>query len=207
MLGPVVKRLRHRPFTAVTRVRFPSGSPRQKPNFWVRFFLFLIPRSAGGRPFSPQPHSRFTRKQDLLLKLLVLWGIAAKKQPFRLFFLAYSGNTGLLPCFIKSREAKKEMLNDDLNGRQIRGDGRASSEATDSHPGHHEKRSRHRVPASFFFVVLRKEGNRRKRCWMTTWMVVRSTAMGERLENRIDFQLLLEKSSPTELLFLHRNVL
>ena len=24
--GPVVKRLRHRPFTAVTRVRFPSGS-------------------------------------------------------------------------------------------------------------------------------------------------------------------------------------
>ena len=26
-LGPVVKRLRHRPFTAVTRVRFPSGSP------------------------------------------------------------------------------------------------------------------------------------------------------------------------------------
>ena len=25
--GPVVKRLRHRPFTAVTRVRFPSGSP------------------------------------------------------------------------------------------------------------------------------------------------------------------------------------
>ena len=25
-LGPVVKRLRHRPFTAVTRVRFSSGS-------------------------------------------------------------------------------------------------------------------------------------------------------------------------------------
>ncbi len=25
--GPVVKRLRHRPFTAVTRVRFPHGSP------------------------------------------------------------------------------------------------------------------------------------------------------------------------------------
>ena len=25
--GPVVKRLRHRPFTAVTRVRFSSGSP------------------------------------------------------------------------------------------------------------------------------------------------------------------------------------
>ena len=26
--GPVVKRLRHRPFTAVTRVRFPFGSPK-----------------------------------------------------------------------------------------------------------------------------------------------------------------------------------
>ena len=26
LYGPVVKRLRHRPFTAVTRVRFPSGS-------------------------------------------------------------------------------------------------------------------------------------------------------------------------------------
>ena len=28
--GPVVKRLRHRPFTAVTRVRFPSGSVARK---------------------------------------------------------------------------------------------------------------------------------------------------------------------------------
>ena len=27
--GPVVKRLRHRPFTAVTRVRFSSGSPKK----------------------------------------------------------------------------------------------------------------------------------------------------------------------------------
>ncbi len=28
LYGPVVKRLRHRPFTAVTRVRFSSGSPK-----------------------------------------------------------------------------------------------------------------------------------------------------------------------------------
>ena len=28
LFGPVVKRLRHRPFTAVTRVRFSSGSPQ-----------------------------------------------------------------------------------------------------------------------------------------------------------------------------------
>ena len=42
--GPVVKRLRHRPFTAVTRVRFSSGSPqelegKQSPIGW----LFLYP--------------------------------------------------------------------------------------------------------------------------------------------------------------------
>ena len=28
--GPLVKRLRHRPFTAVTWVRFPYGSPKHK---------------------------------------------------------------------------------------------------------------------------------------------------------------------------------
>ena len=31
-LGPLVKRLRHRPFTAVTGVRFPYGSPKQNAN-------------------------------------------------------------------------------------------------------------------------------------------------------------------------------
>ncbi len=35
--GPVVKRLRHRPFTAVTRVRFPSGSPPYKLSEQIRF--------------------------------------------------------------------------------------------------------------------------------------------------------------------------
>ena len=39
--GPVVKRLRHRPFTAVIRVRFPSGSP-------------FFPRYNRG-PFFPEP--------------------------------------------------------------------------------------------------------------------------------------------------------
>ena len=37
--GPLVKRLRHRPFTAVTWVRFPYGSPKKTPPFWVVFFL------------------------------------------------------------------------------------------------------------------------------------------------------------------------
>ncbi len=39
--GPVVKRLRHRPFTAVTRVRFPSGSPKTAIMRMVAVFLFL----------------------------------------------------------------------------------------------------------------------------------------------------------------------
>ncbi len=44
--GPVVKRLRHGPFTAVTRVRFPSGSPKKnRPanetcGFFGRFFVW-----------------------------------------------------------------------------------------------------------------------------------------------------------------------
>ena len=40
--GPVVKRLRHRPFTAVTRVRFSSGSPQSTcRNTGAFFFVFL----------------------------------------------------------------------------------------------------------------------------------------------------------------------
>src|SRR5699024_5185840 len=31
--GPLVKRLRHRPFTAVTRVQFPSGPSREPPAY------------------------------------------------------------------------------------------------------------------------------------------------------------------------------
>ena len=41
--GPVVKRLRHRPFTAVTRVRFSSGSPESAGSQVARAFLFLLP--------------------------------------------------------------------------------------------------------------------------------------------------------------------
>ena len=39
--GPLVKRLRHRPFTAVTWVRFPYGSPKQTyPNYFVTNKVF-----------------------------------------------------------------------------------------------------------------------------------------------------------------------
>ena len=40
--GPVVKRLRHRPFTAVTRVRFSSGSP-EKSTLRRAFFNEINP--------------------------------------------------------------------------------------------------------------------------------------------------------------------
>ena len=39
--GPVVKRLRHRPFTAVTRVRFSSGSPQSTCRNTSAFFFVL----------------------------------------------------------------------------------------------------------------------------------------------------------------------
>ena len=44
-IGPVVKWLRHRPFTAVSWVRIPSGSPQQKlPIYQVsrEFYFFLL---------------------------------------------------------------------------------------------------------------------------------------------------------------------
>ena len=45
LYGPMVKRLRHRPFTAVTGVRFPLGSPKKQPqtiqkSFGVVLLLF-----------------------------------------------------------------------------------------------------------------------------------------------------------------------
>ena len=40
--GPVVKRLRHRPFTAVTRVRFSSGSPQSTCKKQVLFYFYYL---------------------------------------------------------------------------------------------------------------------------------------------------------------------
>ena len=40
--GPMVKRLRHRPFTAVTRVRFPVGSPDDfREESMIPFFTII----------------------------------------------------------------------------------------------------------------------------------------------------------------------
>ena len=37
--GPVVKRLRHRSFTAITRVRLPAGSPLTFQKKYYNFFI------------------------------------------------------------------------------------------------------------------------------------------------------------------------
>ena len=42
LYGPLVKRLRHRPFTAVTWVRFPYGSPKRETRKSVSLFLMGI---------------------------------------------------------------------------------------------------------------------------------------------------------------------
>ena len=44
--GPMVKRLRHRPFTAVTRVRVPVGSPTKKHRQKACVFLLVAPSGA-----------------------------------------------------------------------------------------------------------------------------------------------------------------
>ena len=42
MTGPLVKRLRHRPFTAVSRVRFPYGSSGRRLPFSLLFILLKL---------------------------------------------------------------------------------------------------------------------------------------------------------------------
>ena len=57
--GPMVKRLRHRPFTAVTRVRVPVGSPTKKHRQNACVFLLVAPSGAanpkGSRERSDAP--------------------------------------------------------------------------------------------------------------------------------------------------------
>ena len=44
--GPLVKRLRHGPFTAVTWVRFPYGSPKKAIALAVAFLLYMIKKAS-----------------------------------------------------------------------------------------------------------------------------------------------------------------
>ena len=48
--GPLVKRLRHRPFTAVTWVRFPYGSPLKSPDAFASGLFVFLPRESKDRP-------------------------------------------------------------------------------------------------------------------------------------------------------------
>ena len=48
--GPLVKRLRHGPFTAVTWVRFPYGSPKKEKTWlWKELTQLWLPRVASGK--------------------------------------------------------------------------------------------------------------------------------------------------------------
>ena len=60
--GPVVKRSRHRPFTAVTRVRFSSGSPKIGKQIMLADF-FCLPIS-----FNSKKISAFEQRKDKSVK-------------------------------------------------------------------------------------------------------------------------------------------
>ena len=55
--GPLVKRLRHHPFTVVTWVRVPYGSPAKSTPFSVCFFA--VARTTWGEPTVRKMHSIF----------------------------------------------------------------------------------------------------------------------------------------------------
>jgi hypothetical protein len=77
--GPLVKRLRHRPFTAVTRVRFPYGSPEKPPRFATRWFFVSFPppqRGVLGSVLLLKNNGLKKKKQELyfiLAKAIALW--------------------------------------------------------------------------------------------------------------------------------------
>ena len=54
--GPLVKRLRHRPFTAVTGVRFSHGSPKRKPRqtAWLFVFIPYLAHESREQKYSPK---------------------------------------------------------------------------------------------------------------------------------------------------------
>jgi hypothetical protein len=62
IVGPVVKRLRHRPFTAVTGVRVPSGSPLMLTDFYGHFFISFLEKTGQ----NPWHKSQNESKRDLM---------------------------------------------------------------------------------------------------------------------------------------------
>ena len=99
--GPVVKRLRHGPFTAVTRVRFPSGSPDKKRRRQGAFFI--------GGPQSPRPQGKYRNRQEKQQTAAVLPAFLFLRTPC-------SGRTGAQPapafgrgsrCFAPARRLRR----------------------------------------------------------------------------------------------------
>ena len=74
-LGSLVKRLRHRPFTAVTWVRFPYGSPKKKPS--IRMVSFLVIRMSE-RTHRVRPQA-FCHRQMAAMHCIAAFGKAKRK--------------------------------------------------------------------------------------------------------------------------------
>ncbi len=70
MNGPLVKRLRHRPLTAKTWVRFPYGSPEKIAYFDRIVNLFLFLENAVIMRFSR--NFVFYRLLKILIKMLIV---------------------------------------------------------------------------------------------------------------------------------------
>ena len=90
-IGALVKRLRHRPFTAVTRVRFSSGSPRSTCRnagaFFFMFLFFIIRESNSIVHLSAVRHRRsrkghiigYLRSKSSRLALTILVRVTTKR--------------------------------------------------------------------------------------------------------------------------------
>ena len=73
--GPMVKRLRHRPFTAVTRVRFPFGSPRSLLRYGriAQLVRALASHARGQRFESVCAHQKRKRFTFIVDRFLFWW--------------------------------------------------------------------------------------------------------------------------------------
>ena len=85
-IGPVVKRLRHRPFTAVTRVRVPSGSYKQKWNI-ASVFLYLYLESCPSWPKEHawkvcRRHKRLEGSNPSLSVQYIFWAFMKHRNPW-----------------------------------------------------------------------------------------------------------------------------
>ena len=105
--GPLVKRLRHRPFTAVTGVRIPQGSPFLITPCGLVVQLVRMPAChAGGREFESLPGRHFylniTKLCDPLAQLVehltFNQGVGRSSRPWVTIFLFV---LGLFNKFIK----------------------------------------------------------------------------------------------------------